>query len=97
MQDLANIGLVDVIQDWIGNYETEIIAEAIAIERRNSKWQCGQNTKEEIKQLRELAERILNRMDELVLSYDDADEKLACQRVVRKLNDAICDMVFLEQ
>ena len=45
MQDLANIGLIDVIQDWIGNYETEIIAEAIAIERRNSKWQCGQNTK----------------------------------------------------
>ena len=37
MQDLANIGLVDVIQEWIGNYETEIIAEAIAIERRNSK------------------------------------------------------------
>ena len=37
MQDLANIGLVDVIQDWIDNYETEIIAEAIAIERRNSK------------------------------------------------------------
>lgn len=45
MQDLANIGLVDVIQDWIGNYEKEIIAEAMAIERRNSKWQCGQNTK----------------------------------------------------
>ena len=45
MCDLANIGLVDVIQDWIGNYETEIIAEAMAIERRNSKWQCGQNTK----------------------------------------------------
>ena len=37
MCDLANIGLVDVIQDWIGNYEAEIIAEAIAIERRNSK------------------------------------------------------------
>ena len=37
MQDLANIGLVDVIQEWIGNYETEIIAEAITIERRNSK------------------------------------------------------------
>ena len=55
------------------------------------------NKQEEIKQLRELAECILNRMDELVLSYDDADEKLACQRVVRKLNDAICDMVFLEQ
>lgn len=45
MQDLANIGLIDVIQDWIGNYETEIIAEAMTIERRNSKWQCGQNTK----------------------------------------------------
>ena len=55
------------------------------------------NKQEEIKQLRELTERILNRMDELVLSYDDADEKLACQRVVRKLNDAICDMIFLEQ
>ena len=37
LQDLANIGMVDIIQDWIGNYETEIIAEAIAIERRNSK------------------------------------------------------------
>ena len=37
MQDLANIGLVDVIQDWMASYEAEIIAEAIAIERRNSK------------------------------------------------------------
>ena len=37
------------------------------------------NKQEEIKQLRELAERILNRMDELILSYDDADEKLAAQ------------------
>lgn len=36
MCDLANIGLIDVIQDWIGNYEADIIAEAIAIERRNS-------------------------------------------------------------
>lgn len=55
------------------------------------------NKQEEIKQLRELAERILNRMDELVLSYDDADEKLAAQRIVNKMNDAVLDMVFLEQ
>lgn len=55
------------------------------------------NKQEEIKQLRELAERILNRMDELALSYDDADQKLACQRVVRKLDDAVLDMVYLEQ
>lgn len=55
------------------------------------------NKQEEIRALRELAERILNRMDELVLSYDDADEKLACQRVVRKLDDAVLDMVYLEQ
>ena len=37
MCDLANIGMIEIIQDWIGNYEREIIAEAIAIERRNSK------------------------------------------------------------
>ena len=55
------------------------------------------NKQEEIKQLRELTERILNRMDELVLSYDDADEKLSCQRVVKKLDGAVLDMVFLEQ
>ena len=55
------------------------------------------NKQEEIKQLRELAERILNRMDELILSYDDADEKLAAQRIVNKMNNVVCDMVFLEQ
>ena len=55
------------------------------------------NKQEEIKQLRELAERILNRMDELVLSYDDADEKLAAQRIVNKMNNVVCDMVFLER
>ena len=55
------------------------------------------NKQEEIKQLRELTERILNRMDELVLSYDDADEKLAAQRIVNKMNNVVCDMVFLEQ
>lgn len=33
LQDLANIGMVDIIQDWIANYETDIIAEAIRIER----------------------------------------------------------------
>ena len=55
------------------------------------------NKQEEIKQLRELAERILNRMDELVLSYDDADKKLAAQRIVNKMNNVVCDMVFLEQ
>ena len=55
------------------------------------------NKQEEIKQLRELVERILNRMDELVLSYDDADEKLAAQRIVNKMNNVVCDMVFLEQ
>jgi hypothetical protein len=55
------------------------------------------NKQEEIKQLKELAERIMNRMDELVLSYDDADQKLASQRVVKKLNDAVLDMIFLEQ
>lgn len=52
---------------------------------------------EEIKQLRELAERILNRMDELSLSFDDPEEKLAAQRIVNKMNDAVLDMVFLEQ
>ena len=55
------------------------------------------NKQEEIKQLRELAERILNRMDELILSYDDADQKLACQRVVRKLTAAVLDMAYLER
>ena len=56
------------------------------------------NKQEEIKQLRELAERVLNRMGELVLSYDDdADEKLAAQRIVNKMNNVVCDMVFLEQ
>lgn len=55
------------------------------------------NKQGEICALRELAESILNRMDELVLSYDDADEKLAAQRIVNKMNDAVLDMVFLEQ
>jgi hypothetical protein len=52
---------------------------------------------DEIRELRELAESILNRMDELTLAYDDADQKLASQRVVKKLNDAVLDMIFLEQ
>ena len=52
---------------------------------------------DEVKQLRELAEKILDRMDELTLSYDNADQKLASQRVVKKLNDVVLDMIFLEQ
>lgn len=55
------------------------------------------NKQEETKQLRELAERILNRMDELVLSYDDADQKLAAQRIVKKMDNVVCDLIFLEQ
>ena len=51
---------------------------------------------DEVKQLRELAEKILDRMDEITLSYDNADQKLASQRVVKKLNDVVLDMIFLE-
>ena len=53
--------------------------------------------RKEVIQLRLEVITILDRLDELSLSFDDPDEKLAAQRIVNKMNNVVCDMVFLEQ
>ena len=46
------------------------------------------STRTEIVQLRLEVITILDRLDELSLSFDDPEEKLALQRAINKLSDA---------
>ena len=49
--------------------------------------------RKEVIQLRLEVITILDRLDELSLSFDDPDEKLALQRAINKLSDAELNLV----